>query len=257
MNTAAPRQDPIRENYYQPFETADRISDWTFYIGAALSLAVLVIDKTSHPLLYQAAQVAFVLAAAVFFIVETTTRLYFFPRAEDARRREFLSNVFGIELIHERTQGYYNNDEIDPHKRLSLCVLENSFFSKSVLRKMAAGERAKVFAYFCIFWIAVFWRETPFDWMIAGAQVLFSEVILSKWLRLEWLRNRAENIYQSTHQLIQSKPSPAILQVHAMDAFGKYETGKALGGILQSKDIFDELNPSLTVEWERIKQGLR
>lgn len=257
MNTSTGRQDPIRENYYRPLEIADRISDWMFYSGAMLSFAVLLIDKAAYPIPYQMVQVAFVLAVAVFFIAGTGTRLYFFPRAEDARRKEFLSNVFGIELIHERTQGYYNNDETDPHKRLSLCVLENSFFSKSVLRKMAAEERVKTLAYFIIFGAAVFWRETPFDWVIAGAQVLFSEVIFSKWLRLEWLRNRAENVYQSTLLLIQSKPNPAILQVHAMDAFGKYETGKALGGILQTQKIFDQLNSNLTMEWERIKQGLQ
>jgi hypothetical protein len=256
MNASPGRQDPIRENYYRPLEIAERISDWAFYLGAALSLAVLLIDKGADPVPYQTVQVAFVLTVAIFFIAGTGTRLYFFPRAEDARRKEFLSTVFGIELIHERTQGYYNNDETDPDRRLALCVLENSFFTKSMLRKMATEERTRTLAYFVIFVAVVFWRETPFDWLIAGAQVLFSEVIFSKWLRLEWLRNRAENVYQSTYQLIQSRPSRDLLRIHAMDAFGRYETGKALGGILQSQKIFDELNPILTVEWDRVKQGL-
>jgi hypothetical protein len=257
MNNPIVRQDPIRENYYRPLEIADEISDWAFYLGALLSLVVLLIDKADHLVLYQASQVAFVIIVAMFFVTGTATRLYFFPRAEDARRKEFLSNVFGIELIHERTQGYYNNNETDLYKRLSFCVLENAFFSKSVLRKMAVRERAKTLIYLCVFTLAVCWRETPFDWIIGGAQVLFSEVILSKSLRLEWLRNRAENVYQATFQLIQSKPRPEMLHIYAVDAFGKYETGKALSGILSSKNIFDQLNPILTIEWERIKQGLQ
>ncbi|MFZ6814928.1 hypothetical protein ACO0K3_10710 [Undibacterium sp. Rencai35W] len=255
-NNPTGRQDPIRENYYRPLEIADDFSDWAFYAGAILSIVILVVEKVTHPTLYQWLQIAFVLIVVGFFLTGIVTRLYFFPRAEDARRSEFLSNVFGVELTYERTQGYYNNDETDPYKRLSLCVLENSFFSKSILRKMVARERIKVAVYFFLFLVVILWRETPGDWLVASAQVLFSEVIFSKWLRLEWLRNRAENIYQSTYQLIQSQPKADRLQVYALDAFGRYETGKTLCSILQSKDFFEQLNPTLTAEWERVKQGL-
>lgn len=121
---------------------------------------------------------------------------------------------------------------------------------------MAPGARAKAFIYL-VTWLAVLvWRETPLDWIATAAQVLFSEEIIARWLRLEWARGRAERIYDSTHRLFQSNPDPSRLSAYAVDAFGDYETGKALGGILLSQKIFDRLNPTLTAEWTAVKQGL-
>jgi hypothetical protein len=250
------RDDPIRKNYYRPLEIAEFTYGWLFYLGAVASFAPLLIDQTVHSGLYAVAHGAFVLVVVWMFITGIAIRLYFFPRAEDARRKEFLSNTFGFDLIHQRTTGYYNNNETDPHKRMGLSVLENLFFTKAILREMATPVRAKAFIYLTIWLVVVVWRDTPMDWIATVAQVLFSEEILARWLRLEWARSRAERIYDATHLLFQSNPEPNRLFAYAVDAFGDYETGKVLGGILQSQKIFDRLNPMLTAEWEVVKRGL-
>lgn len=248
--------DPIRRNYYRPLEIAEAVSNWLFYLGAFASFAPLLIDQTANSKLYAGALVAFVLAVVSMFVIRIAIRLYFFPRAEDARRKEFLSNTFGFDLIHQRTKGYYNNNETDPQKRMGLSVLENLFFTKAILRKMAPTVRAKAFIYLAIWLVVVVWRDTPPDWIATAAQVLFSEEIIAYWLRLEWARDRAERIYDATHRLFQSNPEPDRLFAYAVDSFGDYETGKALGGILQSQKIFDRLNPTLISEWEVVKRGL-
>lgn len=257
VNSHVPtRDDPIRKNYFRPLEIAEAASGWLFYLGALASFAPLLIDQTAHPKMYVGALGIFVLIVVSMFITGIATRLYFFPRAEDARRKEFLSNTFGFDLIHHRTMGYYNNNETEPHKRMGLSVLENLFFTKAILREMAPVVRAKAFIYLVIWIAVVVWRETPPDWIVTAAQVLFSEEIIARWLRLEWARSRAERIYDATYRLFQSSPDPNKLYAYAVDAFGDYETGKALGGILLSQKVFDRLNTTLADEWAAVKQGL-
>jgi hypothetical protein len=124
----------------------------------------------------------------------------------------------------------------------------HAFFTKAILRKMAPASRAKAFIYL-IAWLAILlWRDTPLDWIATAAHVLFSEEIFARWLRLEWARSRSERIYDATHRLFQSNPAEDRRSAYAVDAFGDYETGKALGGILLSQRIFDRLNPTLTAE---------
>jgi hypothetical protein len=253
---APPRNDPIQADYFRPLETAESASSWLFYLGAFASFAPLLIDRTAHPKLYQGALVVFVLAVVLVFITGTAIRLYFFPRAEDARRKEFLSNTFGFDLIHQRTTGYYNNNETDPHKRMGLLVLENLFFTKAILREMAPAVRAKAFIYLFAWLGVLLWQDIPLDCIAAAAQVLFSEEIIIRWLRLEWLRSRSERIYDGIHRLFQSNPAADKLFAYAVDAFGDYESGKTLGGILLPQKIFDRLNPTLTAEWEMVKKGL-
>jgi len=257
VNTQTPpRKDPIRTTYFRPLEIIEAVSGWFFYLGAVASLAPLLIDKTTYPKLYSGALGVFVLTVIVIFVTGNATRLYFSPRAEDARRKDFLSNTFGFDLIHQRTTGYYNNQESNIYKRMCLSVLENLFFTKAILREMAPIARAKAFIYLGAWLIVVIWREMPLDWIATAAQVLFGEEILTRWLRLEWSRSRAERIYDATHRLLQSNSDPNRLPAYAVEAFGDYEAGKALGGILLSQKIFDHLNPTLTLEWERVKLGL-
>lgn len=133
--TVPTREDPIRKNYFRPLEIVELASGWLFYLGALASFAPLLIDQTAHSKLYAGALAIFVLIVVSMFITSIATRLYFFPRAEDARRKEFLSNAFGFDLIHQRTTGYYNNNETDPHKRMGLSVLENLFLRRQFFRR--------------------------------------------------------------------------------------------------------------------------
>lgn len=252
----SPRQDPIRENHYKPLEISELAATWIFYMGAVTSFAPLFLDQKSSPKSYDAAISFFALLVICNFIIGIANRLYFFPRAEDARRKEFLSNTFQFNLIHERTTGYYNNDETEPLRRIGVSVLENLFFSKTILRRMAPAVRAKAFIYF-VLWLGVaLWRYTPLDGVSIAAQVVFSEEIISRWLRLEWARIRAEDIYASTHSLYQLNPPEDKLAAYSISAFVDYEAGKALGGILLSKAIFNECNDTLSAEWEIVKAGL-
>lgn len=251
------RIDPINEKYYRPLEIAEKFSGYVFYILAALSFVTLLIEKNKCPLIYQVIVVIFAALVLVFFLLNLFTRYCLFPSAEDARRREFVSNVYGVQLTHERTNGYYNNGEINVNKKLIVTLMENTFFSKSVLGLMLKQERLKCAIYVIVFFILILFRSTPIDWLVICSQVLFSEEILVRWVRMEWLKARAENIYDNISKIVQSDLNNNKLQAFGIELFGKYESGKTLAGIVQSEAIFTEVNPALTQEWERIKQALK
>lgn len=252
----AKRKDPIREDFYKHLELAEVVSGWIFYAGAALSLALLFIDQRNHNQIYQAATISFIIIVVLFFLLGTASRYYLFIRAEDARRADFLSYVSGVNITHQKTVGYYNNKETEVNSKLMITVLENTFFSKSILLAMLKTERIKVIVYLIVFIVFVLYRTTPLDLIATATQVVFSEEIIAKWLRMEWLRMRIEQIFKETRSIFQSKPSGEIMHARGLEAFGNYECGKSLGGILLSATVFEKMNPELTAEWELIKKGL-
>lgn len=249
------RSDPIHENYYVPLKVADQIGSYLFYFVALLSLAVLVIDTSALPTFNSAMNSIFLAASLALFGLGTATRLYFAPRAEDARRQEFFATAFGVDMIDDRTVGYYNNFESDPSRKAAMQTLENSFFSKEIVRKMLRNERA-VYAVYAIAWIVcVTVREAPITFVIWSAQIVFSEQIIARWLRLEWLRNRFEDSYKQLHTLFISG-SKKTFRAYAMTYVSTYEATKASGGISLSTSIFEKLNPSLSQQWEIVRQRL-
>ena len=250
------RVDPIRKKYFRPLERADAVGDWLFVSAAVLSIIAVVVEKADFPRGYNLIQGAFVMLVLGLFVAGQVSRLYFAPRAEDKRREEFLSNALNVSLTHERTIGYYNNNETDPTRKIGLNVLENTLFTKAIALEMVKRERLVSGCYLILWLTLLFNRNTDLSLISAAAQAIFGEQIISRWLRLEWLRIRSENIFRELHRAFLSNPAPHVLGAQIMEAFSTYEATKSSASIVLSTSIFDDLNPSLTQEWEDIKVSL-
>jgi hypothetical protein len=251
------RYDPIRLNYYAVVQNAEKASDWLFLAGALLSFSTLLIDQKKYPDGYDIILLVFGLSVVTLFALGIALRLYLIPRAEDKRRQDFFSSAWNVSLIHQQTDGFYNNDLKNPIKRMAAQVLENSLFTKEITLRMARHERVKASAYLLLWLALLHYRRTDLGWIVAASQAIFSEQILSKWLRLEWLRIRAEKTFEDVFRLFQTRPAVIQFNAHALDAVSMYESAKATAAITLSSKIFDELNSSLSIEWDKIKMTLR
>jgi hypothetical protein len=251
------RYDPIRQNYYAAVQAAEMASDWLFLLGALLSFGTLLIDQKKYPYGYEFVLLVYGLSVVALFALGIALRLYLTPRAEDKRRQDFFSSAFNVSLIHQQTDGYYNNDLKDPIKRMAAQVLENSLFTKEITLRMARSERVKASAYLLLWLVLLHYRRSELGWIVAASQAIFSEQVLSKWLRLEWLRIRSEKTFEDAFRLFQTKPPSVQFNALALDAVTMYESAKATAAVTLSSKVFDELNPSLSREWGDIKAKLK
>ena len=251
------RADPIRQNYYAAVQAAEKVSDWLFLAGALLSFGTMLIDQKKYAGIYDIVLLLFSLSVVALFTLGVVLRLYLTPRAEDKRRQDFFSSACNVSLIHQQTDGYYNNDFKDPIKRMAAQMLENSLFTKEITLRMARHERVKAAVYLLVWLTLLHYRRTDLGWIVAASQAIFSEQIISKWLRIEWLRIRSEKTFEDVFKLFQTRPAVAQFNAHALDAVSMYESSKATAAITLSSKIFDKLNPSLSVEWDKIKTTLK
>jgi hypothetical protein len=249
------RSDPISK-LYGPIEKADIVSDGLFYVCAALSIAALFLDKASYPEAYNWLMIIFAVSVITLFIVGLLIRLHLSPRADDARRKGFLESACNIPLAPESTVGYYNNNELKSPERIAAQVLENSHFTKSGVMSLLKCERTKVAVYSLIWFVCVLNRQFDLGWIVVASQTVFSEQILSKWLRLEWLRIRTEEIFDAAFQLHQTRPKANTFNARAIELFTRYESSKANAGITLSSKVFFENNKKWSGEWESIKVKL-
>ncbi|WP_420475224.1 hypothetical protein [Noviherbaspirillum sp. ST9] len=248
--------DPIREKYFGPLETAEKWSDGLFYVTAILSVAALLVEESTYPRINAGIQVIFVIAVIASFALGQAISLYLAPRAQDRRTQDFFSAAYQVPLSHEQTTAYYNNDQADPLKKVGAQLLENSLFSKEIARAMVMTSRWQTAIYAVVWIVALLNRNASLALAATVAQVLFSEQILSRWIRLEWLKIRFEKTYSDLYRLFQAKPKADKFNAMALDSFTTYETAKAIGGITLSSTIFERLNPQLSLEWEQIKRTL-
>src|SRR4051812_23488041 len=109
VDSSEGRRDPIGDKYFKPLEISERCSNGLFYIAAILSFAALLVEKSTHPTLYDLVQICFVLAVTGVFSLGIIIRLYWRPKAEDKRRAELISSASKVQLTVEQTEKYYNN----------------------------------------------------------------------------------------------------------------------------------------------------
>jgi hypothetical protein len=135
--------------------------------------------------------------------------------------------------------------------------MENCYFTRAVTLEMLKRERLIIPAYIALFLIAVFNRNTDLAIVPIAAQVIFSEQLFSRWLRLEWLSHRCGATYKRLYELFQSPPATRTRNARILDAYAIYETSKANAAIALSSPIFFKLNPRLSEEWNQILVALK
>lgn len=250
--------DTVRDKYYKPIELTELVGDILFWLISILSIVVLFIDTTVYSLGADLVQIILIVLVILLFMQGQVQKLYLFPRAEDRRRQHLLSDSFGVTLTHEGAVGYYNNNQANPLSRLAGSVMESSFFTSEIARRMLVQQRIKTIGYIVIYLIAVLNRSTNLELLGVAAQALFGGEIIARWLRMEWLRSRSEQAFDNLNRLFSSRSAftRTTTQSEALDLFAFYETTKSTAAILLSSRLFKKHNPKLTEEWEQIRDRL-
>jgi hypothetical protein len=258
IGARAKRSDPIGDKYFRPLRIADTMIDCLFWFAALLSFALIFIPKEKLPHWYDISNILFILVVLVIFTIGIVCRLHLSPRAEDARRKDLFTNSFKVDLTHETTTGYYNNDETNPFRRLALSVMESSFFTSRVCQAMLLRVRTVTAIYLGAWLSLVLIRETDLGLITVAAQALFSEILISKWLRLEWLSRRSDEVNTLFGQLLRNANTfnKGLFHAQAVEHASFYETSKSSAGIVLSDAVFTKLNPALSAEWEQILKTL-
>lgn len=99
-------------------------------------------------------------------------------------------------------------------------------------------------------------REVPLSFALLVSQLIFSEQIIAKLLRLHWLKVRFEDTYRSIRCLFVTKVDDKLFDSQALNLISTYECTKSSAGISLSSKIFNSLNDELTSEWDQDRPHL-
>jgi hypothetical protein len=150
---------------------------------------------------------------------------------------------------HEQTKQYYNNSATSVPTRIA----ENSFYSNSTLSGMVIAERVKIIIYVIVWSVVFLNRSGDLNTVAVVAQIGFSEQLLSRWFRIEWLRLKCETLFEELFQLLKTRTKVEVLAVRIMD---EYEIAKATAGVTLSTKVFMRKQEHTDREWESIRRTL-
>lgn len=149
LKSSSPPSDCDRESerfdgidrYYVSIGKFDRFAGMLFWGAAALSVASLFAADIPWAFAREIPAVLYAISVAANLLVTLFLRFHLIPVAEQKRRKQLLSDAFGVPLTPEETRLYYNNTFDASLPRLGANVMENAFFGKHVCGEMAKSER--------------------------------------------------------------------------------------------------------------------
>jgi len=246
------------EKFFKPVKTLSVLTNLLFYSSALFSIAVPIVSDLVNESIFQYVSIVFVILVVLHSFSLNINSFYLLPRAERERRKQLLSDSLGVPLTHSQTSEYYNNEKIFGLERLSTNLMENAFFGKNICVAMVNPERLKVAVYAILLLFSLLSRETDLSVIIALTQIFFAGGVLFSWIKLEILRMKNEQIYDSLYSLHLNQHEAFNVNEMAtlLYTFAEYECAKSSASIKLSSRVFHKLNAALTEEWETIKRTI-
>ncbi len=245
--------------YYKPVDTVNVLLAILFWVSIFSALVLLYAEATIPPSIQEHIQTIFIILVVGQIVLSLILKLYLTPKAERERRKQLLSDAFGVALSNNETSLYYNNAYSASLLRLGANTMENAFFSKEIAKDMLKYKRIITAIYLIAWLFAVINRDSDLAIITWATQIIFSGQVMAQWVTMETLRFRCNQTYEQLyahflHGVGENTPE-GIATI--LDAFTAYESTKAVVGINLSTKTFGKLNDNLTREWHRIRTKLK
>lgn len=251
------RKDEV-DKYYKP---AKLVSDIAKYVFWANLICTLILLFNLSEILASFIRVVSIVLTTVYTVLVAYHDLYLFKRAEDERRKVFISDALGIKSSTKKTVGYYNNIEKRSFLRLGIDCYESVYFTRKTTNKMLPirllGGIVTLLLYVAFLGTVAMTTITgvdKFDLALVITQTIFSSEILVSVVKLVLYSINLKNIEDGLYDLlIKNKPTNAKkLDALLLDAVMDYECLKSYYSIALSSKTFKKNNGQWSEEWKQI-----
>ncbi len=235
------------------FETSQKLSK--AYTISYLIIFILSIIATIFEL-SDISEYIGIIAIIFLFVLEAISQ-DFKLRAERVRRKDFIDNSFGTSFVHDSSQEYYDNDELEVGmKKAMINLFENSFFSFNVSKEMLRKSIAINLLFMLGIIFMAIYGFSRYQIAIPILQLFLSRYFLLKILKTYNFMNRVEDSFNSLKQITANTENNRILdknEIKFLTVLVDYEVLIAESNISLDSKVFERLNDKLTEEWEQIK----
>jgi len=262
----------IPSPHLNDFDTAKRIEKYQnrlLWIAASLSVMAFILNLDTLKISITAkswivlvnyftksAGIIVSVMAIVYATLEFIV-LSYIAAGGKKKRSDLIDNSLGSNLSGIRSENYYSNSKLcDGLYKLAVNCFENSFFTATIVSKMLWKKWITSSTLVVAIILAAFSGSTSLLNMLI--QLSVTGIVLQQSIKLQWYYFKMNQIFEDFKTLFNSlnvitdpeKRSPEILK-NVLN----YECTHAWGGVLNDTEIYKNLNPSLSKDWEIMKKN--
>lgn len=183
-----------------------------------------------------------------------------FRRAEKTRRDGFIDNTFDTRLADVSSAGYYDTDNVEHGiKKLMSNLHESCLYTCKIAEKMFARTEKSLLLWFCLILILAVVNLWGTLFVIAVIDVFLSMEVLEDYIELKRLFTETETVQQECKKIAENAASKEwrednILIGEILQVYLQYEAALSYASIILDADIYNELNPTISQEWNDMRE---
>lgn len=240
-------------NYFKRASTCEKFEKYLAYTLTGLTI-VLTLLKIDYLFLDMLLGLGFVLIVILDRAADESKYT-----GEKIRRMDFIDHSFATKYIENGSEKYYDNDEIEYgfYKMVVNCF-ENSLFSSEISKKMYEKKQIKLLFISGALMIFCILGLVNMKSAMAIIQLLLSGYFFLEYRDLKEYKDRTEQIFLDFKKLFDNglvnkeesikKNMPEIIRLYTV-----YETNISDKKLSLDSQIYEQLNDTLTQNWEKIK----
>lgn len=237
-------------NYFKTSKKLTQIYNYTFWIIFLLSMVLSIFKQAFW---VSCLSIFSIILLSILELVSDNFKI----KAEKIRRMDFIDNSFGTKLVHDSSDDYYDNDELEPGiNKAILNLFENSFFSMRVSEEMMRKHFGKniIFTVIIIGFAIYGFSNSVISLPIL--QLYLSRYFILNMIKLKSFHDSVEanfNDLKSITEKLGDNRKLTDVELMLIRALVEYEVNIAESNLLLDYKIFNEMNLELTKEWQEIK----
>ncbi|MFZ1320853.1 MAG: hypothetical protein WAT71_04790 [Ignavibacteria bacterium] len=194
------------------------------------------------------------------FIITIIIDYKLLPEAQRKTRCDFFDNAFGTKFIHNKnSEEYYTNDNIEKGiYKMAVDLFESSLFTYNISSRM----RFKRIILCCLLFVVLIplsfygFKNTFFIGIII-LQALLSIYFAGGLIKLLIFVGKNKEYFEELKSLFSNsnfKQNIIEYEAKIIKLYADYESTKAWSFIHLDSRIYNKINPTLSKEWEEMKQ---
>lgn len=238
------------------FQTVRRLrsaENWCVYIATTfLVFELFATIYNAVPAVVSCCQIATCILAVISLLIGLLSDQFLY-QAEEEKRKDLLDNAFGTHLSEHDSNSYYSNETTPKGiKKLAVNNYESSFFTQRIL-SAGMGRQIALFISVLLVFVVVSLLANR-DAVVLLLQLALPVNIIVEFVRYCSTYYRVKKLTLTYRMLFDNnkQPRPADLLLNVLN----YTAALAYGKTLLDEKKYNQMNESLSLEWENIRKSL-
>lgn len=255
------------DNLYHQSEVLQKTAIAFFWLNIVIGVVLAFLPtpeptmepevKSTIELITKTGALCQTISAALYLMLTLADDYFCWYNAEAARRKYNVEDAFGVRLGELQTEGYYNNSLPTSIGKYAVNVLESSFVTSEVSKKMIPMAMVKACSSLIVMLIAVF-LIPDLGILSIIIQAVFTAYFIEDAVSLlryhALVKKTFDTLYNAFVTVgVEKREQEVTVLAEAVE----YEAIKAHFKIRLNSKLFHKLNPDLVTRWAEIKSRIR